>query len=41
MLNFRKNGINKDSGTFSLLNKNLNYKDSAIEIYLLKEWNNY
>lgn len=36
MLNFRKNGINKDSGTFSLLNKNLNYKDSAIEIYFVE-----
>ena len=35
MLNFRKNGINKDS-EHSLLNKNLNYKDSAIEIYFVE-----
>jgi len=36
MLNFRKNGINKETNTFSLLNGEINSKDSAIEIYFVE-----
>jgi len=36
MLNFRKNGISKDSNTFTLLNNDINAKDSAIEIYFVE-----
>ncbi len=36
MLNFRKNGIDKYSNTFSLLDDTLNFKDTAIEIYFVE-----
>ena len=36
MLNFRKNGISNSSNTFSLLNGEINAKDSAIEIYFVE-----
>jgi len=36
MLNFRKNGISRDSNTFTLLNGEINAKDSAIEIYFVE-----
>ena len=36
MLNFRKNNIDKNSGTFSLLTEDLNFKDSTIEIYFVE-----
>ncbi|MDR1780896.1 MAG: N-6 DNA methylase [Tannerella sp.] len=36
MLNFRKNGIDKTSNTFSLLIDEINSKDSAIEIYFVE-----
>lgn len=36
MLNFRKNGINKTSNTFSLLLGEINIKDSAIEVYFVE-----
>lgn len=36
MQGFRKNGIDKNSGTFSLLNKDLNDKSSDIETYFVE-----
>jgi len=36
MLNFRKNGISKDTNTFTLLSGEINAKDSAIEIYFVE-----
>jgi len=36
MLNLRKNGICKNSNTFSLLNSEINEKDSAIEVYFVE-----
>jgi type I restriction enzyme M protein len=36
MLNFRKNGIDKDSGDFSLLTGEISAKDSAIEIFFVE-----
>ena len=36
MLNFRKNGISNISNTFSLLNSEINAKDSTIEIYFVE-----
>ena len=36
MLNFRKNGISQESNTFSLLNGEINAKDSAIEVYFVE-----
>lgn len=36
MLNFQRNGISKDSNTFSLLDTGINPKDTAIEIYFVE-----
>lgn len=36
MLNFQRNGINKDSGTFDLLNFGINPKETAIEIFFIE-----
>lgn len=36
MLNFRKNGISKDSNTFTLLKNDINAKDSTIEIFFVE-----
>lgn len=36
MLNFQRNGISKDSDTFSLLQSELNSKESCIEVYFVE-----
>ena len=36
MLNFQRNGINKDSGTFDLLDFGINPKETAIEIFFIE-----